>query len=48
MNTTAAVQLSADAVRRLHELAEQRMRDLENGRSDALPPDEVIRDSHVR
>lgn len=76
MNTAIAVQLSVDAVRRLHELAaqsgrsqaeyiseavlehladeeafrvaEQRMQNLENGRSDALTLDEVIRDSHVR
>jgi len=54
MNTAAAVQPPADAApehladEEAFRVAELRLRDWENGRSDALPPDEVIRGSHVR
>ncbi|MDD9884613.1 MAG: ribbon-helix-helix domain-containing protein [Gammaproteobacteria bacterium] len=72
MNTTVAVQLPNDALRRLHELAaqsgrsqaeyisdavlehladeeafrvaERRMRDLENGQSDSVPLDAVMKE----
>ena len=72
MNSTVAVQLPKDALRRLHELAapsgrsqaqyisdavlehladeeafsvaERRMRDLENGKSDTVPLDAVMKE----